>query len=168
MKARDGSDTGSRAAPVVSAIDHHAAARPAGTAETLLAADLATRSLDIRVESASAGESVLTMVVQDQMINGHGVVHGGYLFLLADTAFAYAAHAPEAPSVTRAAEIAFVSPARLAETLTAHAKHRTSYGRSSIYDVTIRGEDGTTRAEVRIHGHHARPGFGIASQNGTH
>jgi acyl-CoA thioesterase len=93
------------------------------------------------------------------MINGYGVVHGGYLFLLADTAFAMACATPRGPAVSRQAEITFVAPARAGDRLHAVAIERTSYGRSGIYDVTVSDANGVVYAEMRGHSQVVPRGF---------
>jgi acyl-CoA thioesterase len=87
------------------------------------------------------GRAVLEMTVTPEMVNGHGMAHGGYVFLLADSAFAGACNYPGAVTVAASAEIVFVSPAREGERLTATAVERHRAGRSGIYDVTVRCVD---------------------------
>ena len=91
-----------------------------------------TRS-GITVTNATPGRAVATMEADERMVNGYGVVHGGYLFLLADAAFAVACVTPRGPAVSRHAEITFVSPVRAGETLSAVAVERTTYGRSGTH-----------------------------------
>jgi acyl-CoA thioesterase len=81
------------------------------------------------------------MLVRDDMLNGHDVAHGGVLFTLADTAFACACNSVAPPSVAAAAEIVFVAPVKADDELVATAELRTPFGRSGIYDVTIRRGD---------------------------
>jgi len=83
------------------------------------------------------------------MVNGHDIAHGGYVFLLADTAFACACNSHGPVTVAAGAEISFVASARLGDTLVATAEERTSYGRNGIYDVTVRRGDGAVIAEFR-------------------
>jgi acyl-CoA thioesterase len=91
------------------------------------------------------------MVVHDTMINGHNICHGGYVFLLADTAFAFACNTHGPTTVAAACDIAFLAPAHLGDELTAQATERHRAGRSGIYDVTIRLPDTTVIAEFRGH-----------------
>lgn len=109
-------------------------------------------------ESAQAPEQTLrglgwaraSMTVTPRMVNGHGICHGGYVFTLADSAFALACNAPGALSVASGAEITFVTPAHEGDVLLAHARERTAYGRSGITDVTVvREGDGAVVAEFR-------------------
>jgi acyl-CoA thioesterase len=106
-------------------------------AEAMFAADRASRALGIEVRALAPGRATLDMTVTDLMVNGHGIIHGGYVFLLADTAFACACNYPGAVTVAASADITFVSPARQGEVLVAEAVERHRYGRSGIYDVTV-------------------------------
>jgi acyl-CoA thioesterase len=114
----------------------------------MFAADLASRSLGIEVLEASEGRAVVSMRVRDTMVNGHDIAHGGYVFLLADTAFACACNSWGPPAVAAGADIVFVAPARVGDVLDAHAQVRTRYSRHGIYDVTVRGAGGVI-AEFR-------------------
>jgi acyl-CoA thioesterase len=103
----------------------------------MFAADLASRSLGIEVREVGQGSAVVSMRVRDTMVNGHDIAHGGYLFLLADTAFACACNSYGPVTVAAGAEISFVTSARLGDLLVATARARTRYGRNGIYDVTV-------------------------------
>jgi acyl-CoA thioesterase len=111
-----------------------------GAAE-MFARDRASESLGMSVVSLSPGRAVLEMTVTDLMVNGHGIAHGGYVFLLADSAFAGACNYPGAVTVAASAEIVFVSAAREGDRLTATAIERHRAGKSGIYDVTVRCGD---------------------------
>jgi acyl-CoA thioesterase len=111
-------------------------AGPTG-AEAMFAADRASRALGMRVEELSPGRARLTMTVTDLMVNGHGIAHGGYVFLLADSAFAGACNYPGAVTVAASASIAFLSPARAGDLLHAVAVERHRADRSGVYDVTV-------------------------------
>lgn len=123
-------------------------ARAAEQARDMLAADEATRSLGIEVEGVAAGRATARMVVRPSMVNGHGTCHGGYLFLLADTAFAFACNTHGSPVVAAGADVVFVAPARAGEQLEAVAVERVLSGRSGVYDVTVTGPAGVV-AEFR-------------------
>jgi acyl-CoA thioesterase len=88
------------------------------------------------------------MRVTGSMVNGHAIAHGGYVFLLADTAFACACNSRGPVTVASGAEISFVAAGRLGDELVATAEERTTYGRNGIYDVTVRRGD-TVLAEFR-------------------
>jgi acyl-CoA thioesterase len=117
-------------------------------AHTMFDADQASRALGISLVSAGDGRAVATMRVTESMINGHGMAHGGFLFLLADTAFACACNSFGPVTVASGADITFVTSARLGDELTAVAELRTGFGRNGIYDVTVRRDD-TVIAEFR-------------------
>ncbi|MFI6322129.1 hydroxyphenylacetyl-CoA thioesterase PaaI [Nonomuraea sp. NPDC050556] len=113
------------------------------------AADTASKSLGITVLGFAQGRAECRMAVTAQMINGHALCHGGYVFLLADTAFAYACNAGNPPTVAAGADVTFVAAAREGDVLTATAVERVRYGRSGVYDVTVTDQDGGVVAEFR-------------------
>lgn len=119
-------------------------------AHVMFDTDEASRALGIRLVEAGAGRAVATMRITARMVNGHSIAHGGYLFLLADTAFACACNSHGPVTVAAGAEVSFVSSARLDDELVATATERTRYGRNGIYDVTVsRAGDGAVVAEFR-------------------
>jgi acyl-CoA thioesterase len=104
--------------------------------------DVASRLLGMELVEAGRGRAVVRMPVTDVMINGHDVAHGGYVFLLADTAFACACNSHGPVTLAAGADITFVSAVRKGDVLEAHAAERVTFGRSGIYDVTVyRGKD---------------------------
>jgi acyl-CoA thioesterase len=117
-------------------------------AEAMFEADEVTRSLGIALSEFGDGRAVASMRVSGAMVNGHAIAHGGYVFLLADTAFAYACNSRGPVTVAAGAEVSFVAAARLGDVLVATAEERTRYGRNGIYDVTVRRDD-TVIAEFR-------------------
>jgi acyl-CoA thioesterase len=100
-------------------------------------ADLASRALGMELVEAADGTAVVRMQVTDAMINGHDVAHGGYLFLLADSAFACACNSHGPVTLAATADITFIAPVKLGDRLEARASERVRYGRSGICDVTI-------------------------------
>jgi acyl-CoA thioesterase len=116
--------------------------------ETMMAADVASRTLGIELIECGDGHAHTRMVIGDHMVNGHGIAHGGLIFSLADTAFACACNSWGPPTVAAGADIVFVAPARVGDVLDAHAHMRTRYRRHGIYDVTVRGAGGVI-AEFR-------------------
>lgn len=106
-------------------------------ARQMLDADTASRTLGIELVDVGPGTATATMKMTDTMVNGHGIAHGGYLFLLADTAFAVACNSHGPVTVAAGAEVSFVAAAHLDDQLTAVAQERTRYGRNGIYDVTV-------------------------------
>ncbi|MEY9836774.1 hydroxyphenylacetyl-CoA thioesterase PaaI [Streptacidiphilus sp. EB103A] len=111
---------------------------PPGPAQLMFAADAASLGLGIELLEAGAGEAVLRMAVTPAMVNGHGLAHGGYLFLLADSAFACACNSHGPVTVAAGGDIDFVAPAHEGDVLVATAQERARFGRSGIYDVTVR------------------------------
>ncbi len=117
-------------------------AQPENAAHRMFGADSASRALGIELVSAGGGRAVARMRLTDQMVNGHGIAHGGYVFLLADTAFACACNSHGPVTVAAGADIDFVTPAYEGDVLVATARERTRFGRSGIYDITVsRGEE---------------------------
>jgi acyl-CoA thioesterase len=112
-------------------------------------ADRASRGLGIEIDELAPGRAVARMTISDAMINGHGIAHGGYVFLLADTAFAMACNSFGERTVARACDIVFLSAARQGEVLRATAAQRSQAGRSGVYDVTVVREGGEVVAEFR-------------------
>ena len=120
-------------------------------AHTMFAADEASRALGIELVEAGDGRAVATMTITRAMVNGHDIAHGGYVFLLADTAFALACNSGDDTAVAAACDVVFVAPARSGDVLVAEAEARTRFGRRGIYDVAVRRDDGTVIAEFRGH-----------------
>jgi acyl-CoA thioesterase len=114
---------------------------PRGPSAVMFAADQASRGLGMELLHTGPGAAIVRMRVALQMLNGHSICHGGYVFMLADTAFACACNSDGAVTVAAGADISFVSPAREGDILVATATERTRYGRSGIYDVTVRRGD---------------------------
>lgn len=121
-----------------------------GPAQAMFAADSASRGLGIELLDAADGTASLRMQVTGAMVNGHGIAHGGFIFLLADTAFACACNTYGPVTVAASADIAFIAPVREGDVLIARAVERARYGRSGIYDVTVR-RGGEVVAEFRGH-----------------
>ena len=100
---------------------------------------------------------MLRMRIAPTMINGHDIAHGGYLFMLADTAFACACNSHGPVTVAAGADITFLAPVRAGDVLTATATERVTYGRNGIYDVTVsRGGETVAEFRGRSRTHHRR------------
>jgi len=95
----------------------------------------------VTYEDGGVGWAQVSFIVKDDMLNGHGSIHGGMLFALADTAFAYACNSRNDKTVAQQASIAFLSPALAGEKIIATAREEALQGRSGVYNVTITGED---------------------------
>lgn len=100
------------------------------------------KAWDLRFEGAGEGWARCSMVVRQDMLNGHGTAHGGMIFSLADTAFAWACNSRNVKTVAQHASIAFLSPVEKGEKLIAEAREEAAAGRSGIYTVRVSGEDG--------------------------
>ena len=108
--------------------------------DLMYAEDSAARHLDIRVLSVAPGFARLQMPVRAEMTNGHGMCHGGYIFTLADTAFAYACNSHNQRAVAAGAQIEFLVPAYRSDLLEAEAQEQHRAGRSGVYDVRVTRE----------------------------
>ncbi|WP_374727471.1 hydroxyphenylacetyl-CoA thioesterase PaaI [Haloactinomyces albus] len=115
--------------------------------------DHASKALGIELLEASDGNALACMRITEQMVNGHSIAHGGYVFLLADTTFACACNSHGPVTVASGAEITFVAPGYEGDLLYARARERTRFGRSGIYDITVHRDDpqGPVLAEFRGH-----------------
>jgi acyl-CoA thioesterase len=128
--------------------DAHAVAEAAAAA--MWAGDRASRHLGMTIVEVAPGRAVLTMTVGDTMVNGHGIAHGGYIFTLADSAFAFACNGHGPHAVAAQCQITYLKPGRLGDVLTATAREVVREGRSGIYDVRVtRGDE--VVAEFRGH-----------------
>ncbi|MBI3155546.1 MAG: hydroxyphenylacetyl-CoA thioesterase PaaI [Burkholderiales bacterium] len=99
--------------------------------------DAASRMLGIAIEAIGPGHAVAQMTVRDDMLNGHGICHGGITATLADTAFAYACNARGVSAVASGFSIELLAPARLGDLLTATCTEQHRGGRSGVYDVEV-------------------------------
>jgi acyl-CoA thioesterase len=117
----------------------------------MFGADTAAAAAGITVTVPGPGRARARMSVTAKMLNGHGTCHGGYLFLLADAAFACACNSHGTVTFAAAANIAFLAPAYAGDVLTADAAERTRSGRNGVYDVTVTRGAGEVVAEFRGH-----------------
>ncbi len=128
-----------------------AAAIARACAERMWAEDSASRGLGMELVSVEPGRATLTMTIGDKMVNGHKIAHGGYIFTLADSTFAFACNTYDQRCVAQHCSITFVNPGRLGDRLTARGVEQHRAGRSGIYDITVTRDDGTVIAEFRGH-----------------
>ena len=119
------------------------------TAKAMYARDRAAQAHDIRIVCVQPGAALLSMPVRGDMVNGHHICHGGMIFTLADTAFAYACNSYNKNTVASACHIDFLAPAKEGETLEAEAIEQSAAGRTGVYDVTVRTTGGKTIALFR-------------------
>jgi acyl-CoA thioesterase len=112
--------------------------------------DLTSQTLGIQLDDVTLGRATVHMRIADTMVNQHGIAHGGFIFLLADTAFAYACNSYGPVTVAQSAQVTFLQPAHVGDELHAEANERARSGRNGIYDVTVR-RNGKVVAEFRGH-----------------
>jgi acyl-CoA thioesterase len=129
------------------------------SAAAMWSTDTASQSLGMRIDHIAPGAADLSMVITAAMLNGHGIAHGGYIFTLADSAFAFACNSYNQLAVAQQNQISYLAPGKAGERLHAAAREQSRTGRSGVYDVTVTGEDGRTIALFRglsrtIKGHH--------------
>jgi acyl-CoA thioesterase len=111
--------------------------------------DRAAQALGITVEAIGPGSAVCRMGVRDDMLNGHATCHGGLIFTLADTAFAYACNAGNRATVALTCHVTFIAPALAGDVLHASAREQSRTGRTGVYDVEVRRADGAIVALFR-------------------
>jgi len=121
------------------------------SADAMWADDKATRAMGMKIEKVGPGLAVLSMSIGVNMVNGHGSCHGGYIFSLADSAFAFACNSHNQRHVAQHCQISYLAPGRLGMRLIAEARERHRAERSGIYDVTVKTDAGETIAEFRGH-----------------
>jgi acyl-CoA thioesterase len=125
------------------------------SAEAMWAEDRASQGLGMRVVEVGPGTATLEMTVRPDMVNGHGIGHGGFTFSLADSAFAFACNSHNRRTVAQACEITYLAPVREGDLLTATAVERSREGRDGVYDVTVTADGAVTDGGVvaRLVGH---------------
>jgi len=116
-------------------------------AETLLAREGTGPAWGVEIEEAREGYARVRMTLREDMLNGHRSAHGGMIFALADTAFAYACNSRNENTVAQSATIAFLAPAAAGDVLVAEAREASKSGRSGVYQVSVRTVDGRVIAE---------------------
>jgi acyl-CoA thioesterase len=112
--------------------------------------DDASQGLGIEILEVKAGQATLAMTVKPHMVNGHGIAHGGFIFLLADSTFAFACNSHNERAVAAQCNISFIKPGKLGDRLVATAREISRTGRSGIYDVRVTVDD-IAIAELRGH-----------------
>jgi acyl-CoA thioesterase len=115
----------------------------------MYAADAASQALGMRIEQVGPGQATLSMQIRADMLNGHKTCHGGLIFSLADSAFAFACNARNASTVAAGCTIDFLAPAYAGDVLTAQAGERSLAGRTGVYDVTVKNQEGRDIALFR-------------------
>jgi acyl-CoA thioesterase len=120
-------------------------------AKTMWNEDSASQRLDMALDHIAPGEATLAMTVTAEMTNGHGTCHGGYIFTLADSAFAFACNSYNQRAVAQHCSVTFIAPAHRGDRLTAAAREVNRRGRGGIYDITVTNQKGEHVAEFRGH-----------------
>ncbi|MEM8665615.1 MAG: hydroxyphenylacetyl-CoA thioesterase PaaI, partial [Pseudomonadota bacterium] len=115
------------------------------------AEDRASQALGMSLDEVGDGRAKLSLTVGPDMTNGHGIAHGGFIFTLADSAFAFACNSSGQRAVASQCNITFLAPARLGDRLTAEAREIFREGRSGITDVTVTNAGGRVIAHFRGH-----------------
>ena len=119
-------------------------------ADAMWKEDDASKGLGMEILQIKPGKATLTMTIKQHMVNGHGIAHGGFLFLLADSAFAFACNSHNERAVAAQCNISFIRPGKLGDRLVATAREISRTGRSGIYDVRVTVDD-VAIAELRGH-----------------
>jgi len=122
-------------------------------AGVMFARDRASQALGMTIGSVRAGHAELKMTVRADMLNGHSTCHGGLIFTLADSAFAFACNSYNLTTVASGCSIEFLAPAREGDMLTAVAQERSAIGRTGVYDIDVRNQDGVLIAVFRGKSH---------------
>ena len=110
--------------------------------------DHAAQAAGVEIVEAARGRAVARLTVRGDMVNGHGIAHGGFVFALADSAFAFACNSYDVRTVAYACSVTYLAPTRLGDALRATATERSRVGRTGTYDVTVTTGD-TVVAEFR-------------------
>lgn len=119
------------------------------SAEAMWANDRASKWLGMSLDAVGPGTATMSFTVEDHHLNGHDICHGGYIFTLADSAFAFACNSYNQIAVAQENQITFLSPGRKGERLTAVAVEAAKTGRSGVYDIIVTGGDGRKVALFR-------------------
>jgi acyl-CoA thioesterase len=123
------------------------------SARAMYAQDHASQALGMRILEVRPGYACISMTVREDMVNGHKLCHGGLIFTLADSAFAFACNTYNCVTVASAASVEFLLPARLGDELTATAEERSRSKRTGVYDVVVRNKQGESVALFRGRSH---------------
>lgn len=125
------------------------AERARRSADAMWAGDAASKWLGMTLDEVGPGRAVMRLTVATHHCNGHATCHGGVIFALADSAFAFACNSGNAATVAQHATISFIAPGRVGDVLQAEAREVSLRGRSGLYDVTVTGPGGARVAEFR-------------------
>ena len=118
-------------------------------ADGMYARDRASQSLGMRIVDVGPGRARLAMTVRADMLNGHAICHGGFIFTLADSAFAFACNSYNLTTVASGCAIDFLAPAHEGDMLTATAVEQSATGRTGVYDIDVTNQRGERIALFR-------------------
>ena len=135
----------------MAASDAEADALARACADAMWRDDASSQGLGMRLEHVAPGQARLSFTVRGDMVNGHKICHGGYIFTLADSAFAFACNTYNQRTVAQHCSVTFLAPAYLGERLTATASETSKQGRGGIYDIDVVNEKGERIAIFRGH-----------------
>ncbi|MET0319873.1 MAG: hydroxyphenylacetyl-CoA thioesterase PaaI [Duganella sp.] len=133
--------------------EHTAQALAERVAAAMYARDTASQGLGMTLDAVGPGRATMSMTIRADMLNGHQGCHGGFIFSLADSAFAFACNSHNLVTVGAACTIDYLAPGRLGDVLTATATERALAGKSGVYDVAVVNQDGRTIALFRGKSH---------------
>ena len=145
--------------------EHHPATSPAEAqalaervAAAMFARDAASQAMGMTIADIGPGRAEMRMTVREDMLNGHAICHGGFIFSLADSAFAFACNSYNLTTVASGCAIDFIAPAREGDVLSARACERSASGRTGVYDIEVTNQRGEPIAffrgkSYRIKGH---------------
>jgi acyl-CoA thioesterase len=119
-------------------------------ADAMWQEDDASKGLGMEILEVRPGQATMAMTVQPHMVNGQRIAHGGFIFLLADSTFAFACNSHNERAVAAQCNISFIKPGKLGDRLVATAREISRTGRSGIYDICVTSDD-TVIAEFRGH-----------------
>lgn len=134
-------------------LHHEAAALARATGEHMYARDRATQGLGIQLLEVRPGYARMQMVVREDMLNGHAMCHGGFIFTLADSTFAFACNSYNVQTVAAGCSIEFLAPAFEGEQLQAEALEQSRSGKTGVYDVVVTNPEGRKVALMRGKSH---------------
>jgi acyl-CoA thioesterase len=121
--------------------------------KTMYERDPASQALGMALDAIRPGYARMSMRVRDDMLNGHGTCHGGYIFMLADSAFAFACNSHNFNTVGAGCTIDYLAPGRAGDVLVADAVEQALSGKTGVYDVVVTDQDGRKVALFRGKSH---------------
>jgi acyl-CoA thioesterase len=138
------------------AVAMNAQALAEATAAAMFARDEASKALGMQIVKMAPGYAKLTMTIRRDMLNGHETCHGGFIFALADSAFAFSCNSHNRNTVAAGCSIEYLAPGREEDVLTAEAIEQSRSGKSGVYDVSVKNQDGICIALFRGKSHEVR------------